>query len=407
MTTQEYGIVDLRVHNLLVSTRSTTDILSTYSKADIPTTKTARGAILTFLLVQVTHNATGGAVGAAGFFNNYIQYLPNNFPLPTFWDDQERSLVQGTSLETALSSKLSSLDREFSLLRGKTSSITWCQQHWWDPAMGLLSIEDWKAVDAMYRSRALDLPGKGHAVVPFIDMANHASGDCTVALYETDSDGNALLLLRDGKTLNTSEEVTITYGDEKGACEMLFSYGFLEENMRSCRELFLELNIPEDDPLKLAKKRVSKTAPGFRLFDREGVTDWEGPYIWLLCVNEEDGLEFKLLQRTDGDTDVQALWKGREIEDMIQLQDLLRGDAMKDVFLLRAISILQSRVEDQLVRMENSKNLLLPMRQENENHVGSYPNIMKLRDLEETLLLQAYEEFEDQVSMKFNGFLSC
>lgn len=64
--------------------------------------------------------------------------------------------------------------------------------------------------DAMYRSRALEFPGVGDAMVPCIDMANHASGDATAALYETDEDGNAILLLRDGKVINNGGEISIT-----------------------------------------------------------------------------------------------------------------------------------------------------------------------------------------------------
>lgn len=47
-------------------------------------------------------------------------------------------------------------------------------------------------------------------MMPCVDMANHASGHATAALYETDDDGNGLLLLRDGKQLSQGGEVTIT-----------------------------------------------------------------------------------------------------------------------------------------------------------------------------------------------------
>ena len=60
------------------------------------------------------------------------------------------------------------------------------------------------------RSRALEFPGVGHAMVPCIDMANHASGEATAALYEADKDGNGLLLLRDGRNIASGGEVTIT-----------------------------------------------------------------------------------------------------------------------------------------------------------------------------------------------------
>lgn len=47
-------------------------------------------------------------------------------------------------------------------------------------------------------------------MVPFIDMANHSSGDRTTAVYESDAPGNGLLLLREGKELQPGDEVTIS-----------------------------------------------------------------------------------------------------------------------------------------------------------------------------------------------------
>lgn len=107
--------------------------------------------------------------------------------------------------------KLSALEAEFDRLRDATQSIAWCERDWWDEETGRLTLDDWKIVDAMYRSRALDLPGSGHVMVPCVDMANHASGEETVALYETDEERNAVLQLRWGKKLRRGEEVTITY----------------------------------------------------------------------------------------------------------------------------------------------------------------------------------------------------
>ena len=234
-------------------------------------------------------------------------------------------------------------------------------------------------------------------MVPCIDMANHASGDSTSALYETDSDGNAILVLREGKELAPNDEVTITYGDEKGACEMLFSYGFIEADMKSARELFLDLDIPDDDPLKLAKKAVAQSAPGFRLFLRDDSTDWESSFIWLLCVNEEDGLDFKVLQNNDGERELQASWKDEELADMANLVTLLKLEPLWDVFGLRAITTLQSRVEQQLLRLEGSKSSIDELLVIPEIDYDICENAMHLRQLEENLLLHAYGNFETKV----------
>ncbi|KAL9137777.1 MAG: hypothetical protein Q9175_001016 [Cornicularia normoerica] len=360
--------------------------------------RTARGAILIFLLLQVTNGTTGRTIGVSNPFREYVKFLPLTVPLPTFWTESEREIITGTSLEAALSAKLNSLEREFALLKEKTSSIDWCQKCWWDADSGTLMFHDWKIVDAMYRSRALDLPGTGYAMVPCIDMANHASGDSTNALYETDSDRNAILVLREGKDLAPDEEVVITYGEEKGACEMLFSYGFIEETIKSAQELFLDLDIPDDDPLKLAKKAVAQSAPGFRLFLHGDCTHWESSFIWLLCVNEEDGLDFKILQNNDGERELQASWKKEEITDMSNLATLLKLEPLWDVFELRAISQLQSRVEQQLLRLEGSKNSVDGPLIIGEIDDDVRENAMRLRDLEEGLLLHAYGDFETKKS---------
>jgi hypothetical protein len=148
-------------------------------------------------------------VGLLNPLTEYIKFLPDEL-LPTFWSEKEQELLEGTTLRSAVRAKLNSLLREFEAVREATESTDWCAKYWWDEDTGMVNFEDWMRVDAMYRSRALEFPGTGDCMVPCVDMANHASGDATVALYETDEDGNGLLLLRDGKTIGEGGEITIT-----------------------------------------------------------------------------------------------------------------------------------------------------------------------------------------------------
>lgn len=365
--------------------------------------QTARGAILIFLLLQLTYNSSSKVErkDASNPFTKYLKFLPSSFTLPTFWNATERELIAGTSLEPALHAKLKSLDREFATLREATATIEWCQDHWWsaDTAQGL-SFDDWRRVDAIYRSRALDLPGTGHAMVPCIDMANHASRDDTSVLYDTDSNGNATLVLREGKCIGPGEEATITYGDEKGACEMLFSYGFIEDTMETAREIFLDLEIPDDDPLKPAKKAVSNSAPGFRLFSQgDSSTNWEGPFVWLLCINEEDGLHFQLSQMTDGERELKVFWDDFEVKDVSTFGQLLEAHPLWDIFRLRMITVLQGRVAAQLFALESSKTCPGNIERSSHEHVDAKVSkyALRLRYLEEKLLLQAYQDFDYQV----------
>lgn len=136
--------------------------------------------------------------------------MPRSIPLPTTYTDEELELLRGTSLASAVDAKLASLGREFTHLRESTDRISWCHKHWWDGESGRLTLEDWKFIDAVYRSRMVDLPGIGHSMVPCVDMANHAPENAAKARYDKDADGNAVLELRGGRELSPNEEVTIT-----------------------------------------------------------------------------------------------------------------------------------------------------------------------------------------------------
>lgn len=377
--------------------------------------QTAKGAIRLFLLLQLTHGASNGEIGVSNFFSTYIKHLPKDFGLPTLWSDVERLLLGGTTLEAATQSKLNSLDREFTLIRERTANIDWCHKYWWSTETGSLSFEDWKVVDAMYRSRAMDLPGTGFATVPVMDMANHATGTHAQALYETNADGDAVLLVRDGSKLKAGEEITISYGDDNGASEMLHSYGFIEPDMSTAKQLWLDIDIPTDDPLALAKHHAARSAPGFKIFQGLGDSSphhlgaalkrsndsmplyWEGPYAWLINVNEEDGLEFKLLRTTTGETDIQIFWKGTVVDDLSNFEELLSADPLYDVFKLRVTIMLRDRVLDQLARLRNSNETVADILEAVGGETINYRNGMKLRDLEGSMLRQACEGFEEQV----------
>lgn len=150
------------------------------------------------------------SIGVSSPWTEYTKFLPPSFPLPTFYSAEEQELLRGTSLGEAVAAKESSLEREFEHLRHSTENIAWCQLCWWNEATGKMTLADYKYVDAAYRSRMVDLPGSGHAMVPCLDMANHVSGEGAKALYDTDSNGNAILQLRWGQSLQPGEEVTIS-----------------------------------------------------------------------------------------------------------------------------------------------------------------------------------------------------
>lgn len=316
--------------------------------------------------------------------------------LPTFWTVDEHQLLIGTTLAPAVSSKLKSLHREYDHLCQSTS-----QTRWYEIVQDHLDFDDWLQVDAMYRSRALDFPAIGHCMVPCIDLANHTAGERTTAMYEKDRDGNAVLLLREGKQVKEGDEVTITYGDEKGACEMLFSYGFLEQDRQSAETLFLSLAIPDEDPYKSAKLKVADCAPGFKLVDAgDGEIDWRGGFIWLLCVNAGDGLRFELARTVDGEADeMQAFFGDTELTGGApQLYGLLGKSEIWDVYRLRAVALLQQRVFDQMQVLYASQDDVEAAEhgEGTEIRTSVFESVLRLRRLEFELMERAYEDFERQ-----------
>ncbi|KAI1967154.1 hypothetical protein LOZ58_000653 [Ophidiomyces ophidiicola] len=388
--------------------------------------KTARGAILLFLLLLLTHasqDCPGEAkshVGLSNPWTGYLQFLPEVYPLPTFYSDGELEILRATSLQAALEAKLGSLEREFEQLRQWTGDIPWCRANWWDGESGKLTFHDWKVVDAMYRSRALDLPEYGHAMVPCLDMANHASGAETRALYEMDEERNIVLQVRYGQSLRAGDEVTITlqemeqrqtneinalrYGDEKGAAEMIFSYGFLEGTVTNARQLFLELQIPDDDPLKPAKMMACNDPPGVRVFTRmdphdRPKMDWESAFVWWVCVNEEDGLGFEVLQSNDGGREVQAAWKGSALRSSAQLRAQLEEDPLWDVYRLRAVVTIQERLLDQQRQLADSHDAVAEWAERVDEvtiRQSVWDTTMRLRGLEEQFLGQAIDDLETE-----------
>jgi hypothetical protein len=331
--------------------------------------------------------------------SRYIKFLPEE-NLPTFWSSDERYLLTGTTLQPAVDAKLRSLQREYENLRKATENIRWCAKYWWNSENFLLDFDDWRQVDAMYRSRALEYPGIGDAMVPCIDMANHAVGARTRALYETDGECNAILLLRDGVEVKKGEEVTITYGDDKGACEMIFSYGFIDKDMGDdAKELFLGLEMMPDDPLGAAKERVCTAAPGVKIFCKEERVEWYSEFVWLVIVNEEDGLNFEVLQTNDGNRELQVSWKGDELKNITILRSLLEKEERWEVFQLRAAAIIRERIEAQL----NALNVFSQEAQTIEFGEGTgirerpFEMAARLHELENELLWKASQRLETEV----------
>ncbi|KAF4125679.1 SET domain containing [Geosmithia morbida] len=334
---EQYAKIDHHFHELLDATGH----------------QTPRGHIVLYLLAHLA-SSKSQALGmpdskiVSTGWTEYIKFLPREIPVPTLWTDAERSLLAGTSLESAVNAKMASLSNEFEQVRTAASGV-----RFWDALLGnsrAVDAQDWALVDAWYRSRCLELPSAGEAMVPCVDMANHSNEPD--AYYDEDGDGNVEILLRPGFGVTEGDEVTISYGEFKSAAEMLFSYGFIDRDSGR-EEATLVLNSLPDDPLARAKVHVFGSLPTVRLSRKDGRVTWEAPFLSLACLNEEDGLDFRLLQDNEGGRELRVFWQEEDVTDRASdFQSLIKDHPIFAVFQLRMVAMLAQQLTSQLEQIQ-------------------------------------------------------
>ncbi len=249
--------------------------------------------------------------------------------------------------QNALGAKLTALNNEFDQLKEVSSGMPFWNKLFWERESA--TITDWILVDAWYRSRCLELPHTGNAMVPALDMINH-SGTPT-AYYEQDPEGTVALHIRSASAVRDTEEICISYGEAKPAAEMLFSYGFIDEQSPA-QQLTLSIEPFADDPLAKAKLHVFD-GPSTATFIYDG-TDcrWHSPFAHLMCLNEEDGLEFRILQDPSGGRQLRLFWQETDVtEDAHSFEEWTQDHPLRALFALRVVAILQELVVSQTERL--------------------------------------------------------
>ena len=238
-------------------------------------------------------------------------------------------------------------------------------------------------------------------MVPVLDMANHATD--ANAYYEKSKNGDIVLLLRPDEKVEAGKEITISYGSSKSAAEMVFSYGFIDEKIQS-QSLVLGLHQFPNDPLSKAKLAAFSDAPIVRISLEADVVTWSSPFLFLICLNEEDGLEFRVLQEVDDSQgQLQVLWQGNNVtESTDRFEDHISQHPMKDVFTLRAVALLQDRIQQQLERLYAGAEISAAFEASMiELDKAAWTAALKLRILEKALLELACDTLESQVSVEY------
>ncbi|KAI0024234.1 hypothetical protein F4780DRAFT_768886 [Xylariomycetidae sp. FL0641] len=354
--------------------------------------RSSRCDILLFLLMQLVLSSPDytGKQGPTTPWTQYFSVLPTDIPVPTTWTEAELSYLRGTSLEAAVSAKLTALTKEFDDLKVRVAELPfWNELLCIDEAV---TIRDWVWLDALYRSRSLELPRSGESMVPCLDMANHSGG--ATAYYDETTTNEITLLLHENCKVAQGSEITINYGQNKPAAEMLFTYGFVDAESPA-RGMVLPLEPMADDPLAKAKLLAFGRPPLLEIKDTGSISpEWHAPFVYLACLNEEDGLDFKVLQETDGSRHLTMFWQEVDItEEPKRILDLIREHELHPIFHLRAVTIVLDTVEQQLLLLSAD----LPT---NREVSGERPGILQaasyLRTAESELLRRTRQSLNDQ-----------
>lgn len=295
--------------------------------------------------------------------------------------------------------KTDALVEEFEALRERTSEISWCREEWWDPAS--LKYSDWVLLDSWYRSRSVELPMSGEAMVPCLDMANHSAE--ANAHYQQDDNGDVILLLRPDRQVEAGIEVTISYGASKSAAEMLFNYGFID-GFTEAQSMVLHIAPGSEDPLAKAKAVAFGRPRTLRISASEDSVEISCPFVYLMCVGEEDGLTFGQLLQNDGNRgELRVFWQEEDVTARVRdFEELLAQHPLKDVYKLRATVLLKFMAEAQLERLSGSEEKANALRESLSELKGEAKQVhegaSELRLVEAGLLNIAMDWLDAEVS---------
>lgn len=306
--------------------------------------------------------------------------------------------------KTAVPAKVSALIKEFNDIRAKCEELPFWRDYMYEEE--IITVADWGYLDALYRSRSLELPKSGESMVPVLDMVNHSPS--ANAYFDETSEGEVRLLIRKGHSIKSpdveghqaidgdGDEITIDYGHGKSAAEMMFSYGFIDPDTPA-RSLLLPLDSMDDDPLAKAKLHIYKGPPTLKLEDREdNAPSWSAPFVHLMCLNEDDGIDFKVLQAVDGSRQLMLFWQGEDVTSKASdFENLITGHELEPIFRLRAVTLIHAQLTEHIEKLETPLDGATE-RGDPRFHL-SMDSIGRLRTAELDLMHRTLAALEEQV----------
>lgn len=204
---------------------------------------TGKDIIVRFFIYEILTVRRGGPKDS---WTGWVESLPpiREINLPFTWDKDEIEDLYGSSIYEAVLSKLEFLKYRYNRLfeaKELREKISEYVKSGPSPQLNLeadleVTFQDWLLIESWITSRSLEVfedvgsESLRLGLVPIVDLCNHAEVKWN-AKYEFDSESGDVLLIPT-KPIKKGEQIFITYGEEKGAGEMLFSYGFIPTGMK-------------------------------------------------------------------------------------------------------------------------------------------------------------------------------
>lgn len=131
-----------------------------------------------------------------------------------------------------------------------------------------------------------------------------------------------------------------------------------------------------------------------------------------MLIDLLSGIDFKVRQTIDGGREIQAFWKESELNDASKIRTFLDKDPLWEVYQLRAVVLMQGRVDAQLATLDavgspiregtaREGELATPPTANYANPTGPWRLAAQLRTLERDMLLRTKKMLDDQVLQLF------
>ena len=118
------------------------------------------------------------ARGAASRWHGYVQFLPDEEPLPLLWSEADLALLAGTGTATLVAQQRSSFTADYH--RHVRPLFRRHAKRWGLPEAAT-TLQSFLQAASLVSSRAFDVDAHhGHAMVPLADLFNHRSGAETI-----------------------------------------------------------------------------------------------------------------------------------------------------------------------------------------------------------------------------------